>query len=718
MRRPHPRLFFLLFTAVLLVGLAASARNYALLVGVTQYPAHPEEMWLKGPTLDCELFADMLKGERFGFDEQDIQVLAGWPQEEAKRPTKANIAKAFADLAGRVRQGDQVCILLSGHGSQQPANPDPDDPEPDGLDEIFLPADAGEWDEKTQTVVNAIVDDEVKVWVEAILDQQASVWIVFDCCHSGTMARGLAVEARQARQISPESLIPAAVLARARSGAIQMRGGARAEPSGMLDGTKARGQLVAMYASQSIEPTFELPLPGPADPRRGIFTYMIANVLSNAEEPLTYRELADRVLVVYRSNGIFNPSPMIEGGGADHLVLGREADQLRPQILLFSVFDDLVVNAGQLHGMQPGSILEVFPPAGVAGADKSLGFLKVAGTDTLYCRVQPVAHDGRPAPSADALATGMRCRVVYEAFNLPPMRIAVQPTAAEEGENLACYPKGEGPVVVEMALANLEKEMPGLVERVESPEQADWLLRVQGFTGLLVPRTGWSGKVGTGEEAKPPRFEIGGVNSPGNFPVQLRSVLLRVARVRRLMSIAASGSVAKRNDLVDVEVEVLRYEGPDTEGKPVPVAGAGRVLRDGETVAFRVTNRSKCEADVTLLFVDSCFGISAIFPEPGTIDDNRLQPGQALTTPKLAVNTETVGPEQLIVIAVRSSVQRQDFTALAQESLGQMRGTPAMQSPLGELLATAMFGQGTTRGLARQAGREYRTLMVPWYTAP
>ena len=184
------------------------------------------------------------------------------------------------------------------------------------------------------------------------------------------------------------------------------------------------------------------------------------------------------------------------------------------------------------------------------------------------------------------------------------------------------------------------------------------------------------------------------------------------------MAIATSGSVTRSNDLVDVGVEVLRYDGANAKGKPVPVAGAGRVLRDGQTIAFRVTNRSKCAADVTLLFVDSSFGISAIFPEPGTIDDNRLRPGQVLITPKLEVNADTVGPEQLIVIAVRSSVQRQDFTALAQESLGQMRGAPAMQSPLGKLLATAMFEQGTTRGLTRKSGREYRTLMVPWHTSP
>jgi hypothetical protein len=473
-----------------------------------------------------------------------------------------------------------------------------------------------------------------------------------------------------------------------------------------------------MYAAQSIEPTFEMPLPGPKDPRRGIFTFMIATVLSNAKEQMTYRELADRVLMVYRMNGIFNPSPMIEGSGMDRLVLGRDAGQLRPQIVLYQVFGEFIVNAGQLHGMQPDSILEVFPPAGLAGASKSVGYLKVVAADTLQSTVKPVAYADRAAPPVAALGTGMRCRVVYEALGLPPMRLAVQDAATEEATKVTCYRQGEGPVVVEQTLAALDKEMPGLIQRVEDAESADWLLRARGHTGYLMPRTGWSGAVAAGKEAKPPRFEIGSIVSPKNFPTQLRSVLLRVARARRLMAIATSGSIARSNDLVDVGVEILRYDAKNPKGKPVPVAGAGRVLHDGETISFRVTNRSKCAADVTLLFVDSCFGISAVFPEPGTIDDNRLLPKQVIVTPKMEVNADTVGPEQLVVIAVRSAIERQDFTALAQESLGQMRGAPAMQSPLGELLATAMFNQGTTRGLTRKAGREYRTLMLPWYTSP
>src|SRR5262245_59571847 len=125
-------------------------RRHALLVGVTRYPALPPKFQLEGPANDVELLRRTL-GERFGFPAADIVILTepGRPQ---RRPTRSNIQREFRRLAAAARPGDQVVILLSGHGSQQPESdpPDPVHPEADGLDETFLPADVGPWQEKQQ----------------------------------------------------------------------------------------------------------------------------------------------------------------------------------------------------------------------------------------------------------------------------------------------------------------------------------------------------------------------------------------------------------------------------------------------------------------------------------------------------------------------------------------------------------------------------------------
>ena len=60
-----------------------------------------------------------------------------------RRPTRANIEREFRRLADRAGPGDQVFVLLAGHGDCQPESdpPHPLHPEPDGIAEVFLPAD-------------------------------------------------------------------------------------------------------------------------------------------------------------------------------------------------------------------------------------------------------------------------------------------------------------------------------------------------------------------------------------------------------------------------------------------------------------------------------------------------------------------------------------------------------------------------------------------------
>ena len=72
--------------------------------------------------------------------------------DRSRRPSRpaadaAEHRARVSQLAEQAREGDQVVVLLAGHGSQQPESDPPDAayPEPDGLDEIFLPADVNPW---------------------------------------------------------------------------------------------------------------------------------------------------------------------------------------------------------------------------------------------------------------------------------------------------------------------------------------------------------------------------------------------------------------------------------------------------------------------------------------------------------------------------------------------------------------------------------------------
>ena len=137
----------------------SSGKSFALLVGCTNYYNHPA-FALEGPANDIELLRATLS-ERYRLRPENIAELS---EKAAKqlgpdfRPTHDNIKRQFAELAGKVAAGDQVVVLLSGHGSQQPEHDPPFSkyPKPDAKDQIFLAADLGSWDDAHNTMTGAI----------------------------------------------------------------------------------------------------------------------------------------------------------------------------------------------------------------------------------------------------------------------------------------------------------------------------------------------------------------------------------------------------------------------------------------------------------------------------------------------------------------------------------------------------------------------------------
>ena len=262
--------FVVLFTVASL-GASEPPKQYALLVGCTEYQSKTiPELW--GPANDVPAWAKLLT-EQFGFAEASVTQLIGTPKDPSKVPTRANIVKGFESLIATAGLGDKVFILLSGHGSQTPI-PQDQDPlspknfEPDGLDEVFLPADVKVENEKLQ---NQILDNEIGEWLDKIRAKGADVLIVFDCCHAGTMTRGGPLDVERNRTIRPQDLgLPDKVISDAVARAEVARkkaendgsnpdtGAAKVRPR---DGPKGQGSLVAFYAAQPFQAAPELPLP-------------------------------------------------------------------------------------------------------------------------------------------------------------------------------------------------------------------------------------------------------------------------------------------------------------------------------------------------------------------------------------------------------------------------------------------------------------------------
>ncbi len=669
----------------------AQPTNRALLIGASRYPSLAARWQLEGPPNDVERFRELLLRGRFApFESRDITELAGWPADTSKRPTRANIEKEFHRLAAVAQKGDQVIVLMAGHGSQQPADADPKDVEPDGLDEIFLPADVGKWDGGIQRVTNAISDDEIAVWLAAIRAKGAFVWILFDSCHSGTMTRG----PERTRGLPVSELVDPAALARAST-----RGRAE-EPVATLGLRGDDDGIIAMYAAQSSQTTPEMKLPD-GEKWHGLFTFTVVELLEQAQDALTYRELIERVNERYRSYPRFRETPAYEGTAGNRAVLGRDRLPARPPFLLGASASDgkRILLAGRLHGIMQDAILAVYPAAGATGSSQLIGYVRVATVQATQATVEPIAFDERPAPDAAALPPGARCRVARSPIGRSLLRVgAVSPSQP-----------------LKTALDALAGLTSGTAAAVPGIESAEWIVREDPTSGEVVLEhastpVDTAGTSGSG--SKPGGTELVSAGDPVStagrkvfvassardpeLPVKLGEVVSSIARVHALRGLATTGR-ARGGDGVRLQTVATVYDSAEGTGGRTPETGpSGRILRPGQYVEFVVRNTGTQAADLTVLFLDGSFGITALYPVPGKELDTRIAPGSQIVIGRYGVNAVTIGQEDLIVIGVPATTPAVSLAVLEQPALNvrtRGEGTRGKRGVgLRGLLATALKG--------------------------
>lgn len=678
-------------------------RRLALLVGVTSFIAPAMQKHnLRGPANDVALFRTLLTSDRFRIPPEAIVALAGLPDDEARRPIRANIEREFKRLRDQAGPGDQVLILLAGHGSQQPADADPADPEPDGLDEVFLPADTEAWDASARRIPNAIVDDDLRQWLAAIRSKGAIVTIIVDACHSGTITRGGPTDARD-RGIKVDALVPPAALADL---PIERgtRSSTRAEsrPFDLADGP---GDFVALYAADMAETTPELPLPDRSGPTQGLFTYSLTRVLMGRTEPITYRELVHRVIDQYQADG-FNPTPSLEGAGVDREVLGERTRHDRPTFAIDTTGGATrwTINGGSIHGLTSGSILEVLPPGDRRPATPT-GYLRVSNVRPTTSTVQPIAFAGTPAPRATHLTPGHRARVRHSDFGPLRLRVALQQPGA--GGALAIVSAGRGPRPIERALTSLPTLTDGLVQRVSSGD-ADWLLRVASDRAVLTPGTRTAPRADASPSADK-RFDVGAADDP-RLAELLADRLRRVARAANLSRLSAYVDPE-----ADLQVRVLRYKSDPASAEPLPTASGSTDVIAGEHLQFIVRNTGLTPLDITVLYVDANFGIWPLFPASDSALDNRLAPGEQRALNPVEITADPVGWESVVAIGVEATPKHENFLMLTQDSLPEARRSSSQPaSPVRALLESAMYGTRSATADA-DADRGRFAIVQTWF---
>ncbi len=164
----------------LLLAVPLTAKNKALLIGVSDYPEGSG--WCK---LNAHNDVTLLR-EALG-PGWDVTVL------EDKNATHKGIVNAFKKVTRTIAVGDTVLVHFSGHGQQMlPIEEDPLH-DPDMLDEAIIPFDAKKSWTPDYTGQNHIRDNEFGALIDGIRNKAGTdglVVVVLDACHSDSMERG------------------------------------------------------------------------------------------------------------------------------------------------------------------------------------------------------------------------------------------------------------------------------------------------------------------------------------------------------------------------------------------------------------------------------------------------------------------------------------------------------------------------------------------------
>jgi hypothetical protein len=171
----------------------SSQTKRALIIGIDQYKPTdviPSETlrgtWsnLDGAVNDAISVKELLVS-KFGFKEENITLLLDSIGTNDLKATKQNIISTIKEkLIEPAAKGDIVFIYYAGHGSQIVNSKSP---EKDKKDETLVPSDSYL---STKDDIRDIRDKELALLFNELVDKGVVLTLIFDSCHSGSIARG------------------------------------------------------------------------------------------------------------------------------------------------------------------------------------------------------------------------------------------------------------------------------------------------------------------------------------------------------------------------------------------------------------------------------------------------------------------------------------------------------------------------------------------------
>jgi hypothetical protein len=619
--RARSRLVAAAFGAACLLGLApAQAKTLGLLFGVSAYPNFPADKQLRAPANDVRRVIRALSAR--GLPASDFVVLADGVEGTRGAPTRAAILGELDRLAASAERGDLAVVYGSGHGSRQAARAAR---KSDGLDQLFLPADAApNASPGAEPFSAAIVSTEFGARLDAIRLKGADVWFILDSCFSGAASRDVEGAVRDKKIDPPQgeaSVANALTPDRATPLAEQP-----APPPGA-------GKLVAFYASQPNETAREAALPAnlPLAKRSwgSIFTLALAQALERSRG-LSYRQTLVEAGRLLRADPSFQArqTPSFEGDGLDAPVPGGAPAQSGAT---WRVADGVVL-AGQLEGLDEGAAIALYatpdaPPEAAlaravitqAQALEARYALAPAGCDPLRAACAGEGSSGKDVGKAkgkEAAYARLLRPAAGAALRLAPPRLA---------------PGVDEPAFAAPARAALETALKGpLAGRVArdegDPELVAWLTP-QGLR--LAPAGAEAGALDAGPLVASETFA-----DPARAAAALERALARARQALTLRRLAQAGLGA---GALAVTMEARRH-GLDASGKcafktPGAPIEEGAPLEVCDRLTLTLENRGEGAVLPAVFFLDDGWNLIARRPAcpVGLSVADRLEPGKRLS---------------------------------------------------------------------------------------
>ncbi len=295
---------FILFQLGLICSVFAQQQR-ALLIGVNSYsppqgvtPAPPKGREgfhdLQGSKNDAIAIQSLIVS-KFGFNSKNISTLFD------QQATRKGILDGINDLLTKSAPGDIAFIYYAGHGSEMYNSLSF---ESDKKDQTIVPNNAT-WDKN----VSDIRDKELSRIFTRFIDKQVKLTVIFDCCHSGSLSRGIDISATTFRSTPPPT-----------GTAIDAKDAYRPDT---IPEMRSGKYFMILSAAQSDEKAAE----GKDDNKvqHGVFTSALLDAINQQSVDASAQSIFESVRAIIHNNG-YTQEPVIGGnsGRLDETLFGMK----------------------------------------------------------------------------------------------------------------------------------------------------------------------------------------------------------------------------------------------------------------------------------------------------------------------------------------------------------------------------------------------------------